>query len=91
MRAEETRTQQPDRDVEARAGDRADGLTGNGRSEIGLKFLYVLREEIGLHIRVASQRVGGPPVGTGRSPEAEVDAPGIQRLERSELLGDHQR
>ncbi len=38
-----------------------------------------------------AQRGGGGAVGAGRAAEAEVDAAGGHRLQRAELLGDHQR
>ncbi|MNP54124.1 hypothetical protein D3C76_1486570 [compost metagenome] len=30
-------------------------------------------------------------IGTGCTAEAQIDTPGVQRLQRTELLGDHQR
>ena len=35
--------------------------------------------------------MGGGRVCPGRAPEPEVDPPGVERVERAELLGDNQR
>jgi hypothetical protein len=40
---------------------------------------------------VAAKRADRQLVGAGRAAEAEIDPPGIERLERAELLGDHER
>jgi hypothetical protein len=45
----------------------------------------------GLRERIAAQCAGSQLVGAGRASDAEVDAPGVQRLEHAELLGDHER
>ncbi len=52
---------------------------------------HVLREAVGDIAERAAQRPRGALVGAGRAAEAEIDAAGIQRVERAELLGDHQR
>ena len=46
---------------------------------------------VDLGIFAAAQRGRGHGIGAGRATEAEIDAPGIQRLERAEDLDDAQR
>ena len=41
--------------------------------------------------RIATQGLHRDLIGAGGAPETEVDAAGIERLQRAELLGDHQR
>ena len=52
--AKQARAQDPQRNIEPRAGNRLDDLTGLKRAEKGLQFQDVLREGIGAE-RIASQ------------------------------------
>ena len=90
LRAEETRAEDPQRHVRARAGNGLDVLVGRGIAEQRLQLLDVGRERVGAR-EVAAQRAHRRLVGAWRAPEPEVDAAGIERVERAELLGDHER
>ena len=63
---------------------------GCASAEVALQLDDVLRKGVGAG-RVAAERVHRQLVGARRPAEAEVDAAGVQRLERAELLGDHDR
>ena len=52
--------------------------------------MHVLREGVGAR-RVAAQRADRELVGARRAAEPEVDAARVERLQRPELLGDHER
>ena len=65
-------------------------LAGLRVGEVALQLDDVLRERVGA-ARVAAQRAHRQLVGARRAAEAEVDAAGVERLERAELLGDHER
>ncbi len=58
--------------------------------EVALELEHVLREGVG-GARVAPQRPQRVLVGARGAPHAEVDAAGVQGLQRPELLGDRQR
>ena len=62
-----------------------------GRLEIAHQFDDVLRETVDAGIEVAAQRPRGHHVGAGRAAEPEIDAAGMKRRQRAELLGDDQR
>src|SRR6266436_4085306 len=49
------------------------------------------RSQIGTRGQIPPERSRGPSVSTRRTPKAKIDASGKQRLQRPELLGDHQR
>ncbi len=89
--AEQAGAQEPDRHAQAGARHRLHGLAGLGGAEVGLQLHHVLGEAVGPAGEVAAERAGGGLIGAGGAAEAEVDAAGIERLERAELLGDHQR
>ena len=40
---------------------------------------------------MATQRAHGRLIATWRAPKAEIDTTGVERIERAELLGNHQR
>ncbi len=90
LRAEQARTEDPERHVQPGAGHGLDCLVGARGSEIGLQFEHVLGEAVGGH-RAAAHRPHRHLVGAGRPAEAEIDAAGKERFERAELLGDDQR
>ena len=76
--------------VRARARRRDDaGLAVVG--EIALQLHHVLREGVGVAVQRPAHRARDALVRSRRAAEAEVDAAGEQRVERAELLGDHQR
>ena len=91
LRAEEARAEDPDRHVQAGAGHRLDALPGLGRREVAHQLHHVLREPVGVGREIAAERAGGELIGARRAAEPEVDAPRVERLERAELLGDHER
>ena len=90
LRTEEARAEDPERHPRAGAGRRAHELSRLRLGEVALQLDDVLREGVGAR-RVASERVNRQLVGAGRTAETEVDPSRMQRLERSELLGDHDR
>ena len=60
--------------------------------EVGQQLGELLGEVVGAErVGAAAQRASGAGVGAGRAADAEVDAAGVQRVERAELLGDHER
>ncbi len=91
LRAEQTRAQQPDRHIQTSAGHRPNALPRRSGLEVALQLLNVLRELLGTGRDIASQGARSQHVGPGRSAEAEIDAPRIQRRQRTELFGDDQR
>ncbi|EPZ85508.1 hypothetical protein BURCENBC7_AP5996 [Burkholderia cenocepacia BC7] len=91
LRAEQARTEQPHRDVEPRAGYRPHALAGYRLREIALQLRDVVRKRVRTADQVAAQRARRGLVGAGRAAQAEIDAPRIQRRERAELFGDHER
>jgi hypothetical protein len=56
-----------------------------------LQLLHVLRKGVGIVLMVAPECAGRQLVGAGRAAQAQVDAAGVERSQRSELLGNHQR
>ena len=90
LRAEQARAEDPQRDVRAGAGYRLHGLARGRGGQEALQLEHVLRERVGAR-EIAAKRTGRQLVGAGRAAEAEVDPAGVQRLERPELLGDHER
>ncbi|WP_431226190.1 hypothetical protein [Burkholderia contaminans] len=89
--AEQARAEQPHGHVEPCAGHRAHALAGHRLREVALQLGDIIRKRVGAADQVTAQRARRGLVGAGRAAEAEVDAPRIQRRERAELLGDHQR
>ena len=87
---EQRRAEDPQRDVRALAGHRLDVLVGRRVAEQRLQLLDVLRERVRAR-EVPAQRAHRRLVGAGRAAEAEVDPARVERLERPELLRDHER
>ncbi len=58
--------------------------------EVALELEHVAREGIGVAVEGAADRLRHPLVRSRRPAEPEVDPAGEQRVERAELLGDHQ-
>ncbi|CAD5295455.1 conserved hypothetical protein [Bosea sp. 62] len=88
LRAEQAGAENPERDIGVGARHGLDHLIRLQRSEQRLQLQHVLREALG-RVGLAPQRAPGALVGAGRTAEPEVDAAGIERLQRAELLGDH--
>ena len=76
--------------LEAGAGHSADRLVGLRLAEEELQLLNVAGKPLGLAATVA-QRLQYVAVAAGRPAEAEIDAAGIERGQRAELLGDDER
>jgi hypothetical protein len=91
LRAIKAGPEQPDRYRQSVAGNGADPLSGYRRAEIGAQLRDILRKPVGIGGQVAAQRPRRHHVGAGCAPEAEIDAARKQRLQRAELLRDHQR
>ena len=90
LRAEQARSQNPDRHVGAGARRRANaGLAVVG--EQALQLHHVLGKGVGIGLERPPKRAGDALVGTGRAAKAKIDPAGKQRLQRAELLGDLQR
>ncbi len=89
-RSVRARAEDPERHLETRPGNRADRLILGGRAEEQLQVLHVVRESVGAQ-RVAAERPGRELIGAGSPTKPEVDAAGVERLERPELLRDHER
>ena len=82
--------EQPDRHLRIGTRRRHD-LPRLGRAEQRLQLHHIVRKIIAAAFEIAAERLGGAHVGAGRAAEAEIDPSRIERLERAELLGDHQR
>ena len=61
------------------------------RGQIADQLDDVVGEMVGIEIPVPPQRPGGGRVGARGASETEIDAAGVERLERAELLGDDER
>jgi len=68
-----------------------DSRAWTARPEVTAEFVEILGERVAAAPELAPQRPSGPLVAAGSSSQAEVDPAGIERLQRYELLGDHQR
>ena len=88
--AEQARAEDPERYLRAGARCRLHRLARLRIGEEVLQLQDVLREGVGA-CRVAAERTDRELVGSRCAAEAEVDPAGVQRRERAELLGDHQR
>ena len=88
--AEQARAQDPERDVRAGAGSCPHGLTRLRIRKVVPQLDDVPRERVGAH-RISPQREHRELVRAGRTAQTEVDPARMQRLERPELLGDHER
>ena len=88
--AEVAGAEEPEGQVQPFAGDRPHRLPGGRRAEVGLQLQQVLREGVAAAAQLATQRLGGPLVAAGSTAQSQVDPPRVERLERAELLGDHQ-
>src|SRR4029453_4159125 len=85
LRAVVAGTEQPYRGPIAQAGCGGDaavrGTLGKRAIEVAEQLDQLLGEVVdGLRERIAAQSAGSQPVGAGRASDAEVDAPGVQRL-----------
>ena len=90
LRAVQARAQDPQRHLEPRSGHGLHGLVRPQRAEQRLQLEHVVGERVGARV-IAAQRAQREHVGARRAAEAEIDAAGVERLERAELLGDHER
>src|SRR5947209_6919815 len=90
LRAEGARPEQPDGHLEAGARHGAHLLSGLRLAEVRLKLHHVAREAVGRG-GIATQRLNGETIRARCTAEAEIDAARVERLERPELLGDHER
>ena len=90
LRAEQARAEQPDGYAQACARNGSNSLIWRSGLEIGLQLLDVLRKVVGGGSYIAAKGVRGRLVGSGSTPESEIDAAWIERSERAELLRDDQ-
>jgi len=88
---EQARAEQPDRHLAAHPGHGNHALAGLARTEQRLQLLDLGGKVVGTAQAVAPQRLRSVGVGPRRAAQAQVDAPGIERLEGAELFGHHQR
>ena len=84
------RAEDPERHLETCSGNGADRLVVPRGAEEHLQILDVPWEAIGAQ-GIAAECAGRQLVRSGGPPEPEVDAARVERLQRSELLGDHER
>ena len=89
VRAVVAGAEQPDRRPVA-VGGGGDDLRVRA-AEVGEQVAELRREFVAGLAGVAAQGGGGDPVGARRAAEAEVDAAGMERLERAELFGHGER
>ncbi len=61
------------------------------RRQVVDQFHHVIGEAVRVQIAAAAQRPGGDLIGTGGTPETQIDAARMQRFQRPELLGNDQR
>ena len=66
-------------------------VVGARLSEVALQLQHVARKVVRVAVQGPPQRERGALVGARRAAETEVDAPGIQRIQSAELLGDDER
>jgi len=90
LRTEQRRPEDVERYVRATPGCRVDAGEPRLVVEVALELEDVARERL-RRIRTASHRAHRRLVATRRAPEPQVDATGVQRGERAELLGDDER
>ena len=91
LRAEEAGAEEPHRNLKSRARYGANSLAGFGGFKIVQEFCDVLRKTIRTVGGVAAERTSGGDVSAGSATESEIDAAGIKRRERAELLGNDER
>ena len=90
LRAVVARAEHPHRGLVATTGHRGDLRVG--AVEEHEEVAQLLRELVDREAcRAAAQRRGRHRIGAGCPPDSEIDAPGMQRLEHPELLGDDER
>ncbi len=85
----EAGAQNPDRDLEAGAGNRLNLLPRLDRLKVVHQLGNIVRKAVGRR-RVPAEGPHGELVGAGSATQSEIDAPGKERGEGSELLGDNQ-
>ena len=90
LRAEEARAENPERHVRPRARDRLHRLR-RPRSPSSACSSSTSCGKVSAPAGRAAARAGCSWSVPGRTAEPEVDPPGIERFERAELLGDHER
>ncbi len=91
LRAEGGRAEDPDRHVRPLTRRRLHRRARRGRAQIGHQFQHVVGKPVLAADQRAPQRLRGGIVAPRRPAQPQIDAAGEQRVERAELLGDHQR
>ena len=66
-------------------------VVGQRAVKVPDEFPHLLREALRIREHPAADRARGATVAAGRAPDAEVDAPGIQRFKHAEGLCDLER
>ncbi len=89
LRPVEARTEDPDRHARSFARHGLYGA-GLGLAEVAQQLQHIGREVVG-HVEIAPQRLRRAGVGARSAPEPEVDPVGIERGQRAEGFGHHQR
>ncbi len=90
-RAVEAGAQDEEGDPGPGAGEGPHALVGSRVGEVRLELEHVAREVVDRRVEGAAECVGGPLIRAGSPSDAEIDAPRVERRQRAELLGDHQR
>ena len=91
LRAIQAGAKQPHRNFLAVARNRAHLRVRVDRVEPVHQFRHIAREVIDIATHMTAQRSHSGLIAARRAAKAEIDTSGIQRIERAELLSDHQR
>ncbi len=89
--AEQAGAEDPDLEVGTAPRHGPHPLSGLGRTKVGEELVDVVGEAVRAADQRPAQRIGRRLIGPRRAPEAEIDPPGMKRVERAELFGDDQR
>ena len=90
LRPADAGAENKDRHVGILARHGAHRLARRGGAQIRQQLLHVARK--GFHVaRHAAERLHGRGIGIDTPPQPQVDAPRMQRRQRAELFGHHQR
>jgi hypothetical protein len=77
--------------VQAGSGNRLHRLPRFRWKKVRLQLENILRKGIPAAAQITAQRAGGQLIAPRRATESKIDPPGIERLQRPELFGNHER
>jgi hypothetical protein len=84
-------SQDPDRHLEPRAGNRLHRLAWFGRLEVAHQFDDIPGKLVSAAVQVSAHGPGGDLVRAGRAAQTQLDPPGMQGGKGTELFCDQQR